>query len=150
MRVTVPSLELSKEVVQNAIQEACDLANSRWSYGDKMVERDFVKFRLGNLDNVSNLKSSMVTSLDLKKNVSDNIVRDIGFQVHLIIAESFAGNVIGSVALYWTYSSWDGLYIYAKNLKADSDSIEASLIYTLAEIALRCEGRRIVWQVQCF
>jgi hypothetical protein len=145
MKVAVPTLELSKYSIKNAIKEACNLTNSRWGSKGKA---DFVKFRLGDINDVSKLKDSMTMFVDFQHDEPDNLLRDVDVKLYLIIVEDFTANVIGHVALYWTYSSWDGRYIYVKNLKADRDYIELSLIYTLAEISLRCEGRRIVWQVK--
>jgi hypothetical protein len=141
MIVSVPAANVSVERVLKAIEDACDQTNSRHVSNDSSCPNTTI-LRRGTQDDVSGL----ITILKDPENSRDQIVRDFDL-VHWIVLEG-SNQISGLAAFYWAYSTWDGRVLYVNKIIAPNTTLETSLLYTLADVAVQLEGQRLVWQVR--
>jgi hypothetical protein len=131
----VPTEDLSIERVRQAIGASCTLTNERCEDGYLL--------RYGSKDDMPTLLS-LLTSDD---NIQDpeSLARDFDLFQSVVVEQN--GKVVGFAMTYWAYSTWEGRYLYANKIVAPNDTVETSLMYTLADVAVRLGGQRLVWQV---
>jgi hypothetical protein len=132
----VPTEDLSLERVREAIGTSCTFTNERF--------KDGYLLRYGSKDDMPTLLS-LLTSDD---NIQDPDSLACDFDLfHSVVVEQ-NGKVVGFAMTYWAYSTWEGRYLYANKIVAPNDAVETSLMYTLADVAVRLGGQRLVWQVR--
>lgn len=140
----VPTEELSRDKVHNAIIDACQVTNERVNGEGSGSDGCRVIFRIGTA-------SDMTAVVMLLENDSDHtnremiLLQDLDL-VHWITVEE-SNTVVAFAAFYWAYSTWDGRYLYANKIVAKTQVVEKSLLHTLADVAVRLEGQRLVFQV---
>jgi hypothetical protein len=140
----VPTKELHHEKILEAIKGACGVTNEHVNGESGDSKCPHIVFRPGT-------PSDMTAVVVLLKNDpgQDNresvLLQDFDLLYWIMVEEST--NVVGYAAFYWAYSTWDGRYLYVNKIVTKSEIVETSLLHTLADIALRLEGQRLVLQV---
>jgi hypothetical protein len=129
----VPSEDLSIERVREVITDSCAITNGRLT--------NSCRLRYGNSDDMPKLLSLLAS----KSRDADTLIKD-GDLFHSVVVEG-SSKLVGFAVVYWAYSTWEGRHLYVNTIVAPSDTVETSLIYTLADVAVRLEGQRLVWQV---
>ena len=146
----VPAEALSLDLVRNAIVAACHEANqtsmSNDTNHDSGINYSPITFRLGAPSDMPAVAALLKKNADQRQSHEDNCLpRDFDL-VHWIIIEE-SNNVVGFATVYWGYSTWDGRCLHANRMCARDEETEADLLRILANVAVRLEGQRLVWQV---
>lgn len=128
-----PSKDLSISNVRSAIDEACIKSSERTS-GDYVL-------RGGKVEDLPVLLSATDT-----QGIQSDLSHD-SHLFHTIILEK-KNDIVGFCIFYWAYSTWDGRFLYVNRISAPNDELEKSITYTLAEVAVRLDAQRLVWQVR--
>lgn len=132
----VPEMVISQQVVEEAIQDACRTTLLRWDSTKNVTLRSFDASDLPCLLRVLNVT-----------NVSqEHMSRDFSSIYYGIMSEDALGNVLATAVFYLAYSTWDSRCVYINHIFANDTFIETSMMYTLADIAIKLHCRRLVWQ----
>lgn len=131
---SVPTEDLSLERVRQSIDTCCALTNERLADGYGL--------RYGKKDDMS----TILSLLDSKNSQEeDTLIRDADLFHSIVIEQN--DKILGFAITYWAYSTWEGRYLYVNKIVTPNDALETSLMYTLADVAVRLGGQRLVWQV---
>ncbi|KAI2513726.1 diamine N-acetyltransferase [Fragilaria crotonensis] len=139
----VPAQAMSVDLMHKAIVASCHETNL--SNGSVTTNDSPTIFRLGAASDMPTV-AALLQNDACQTESSDvhRLIRDFD-QVYWIVVEE-RNNVIGFAAVYWGYSTWDGRCLHANRIFARDEVIEIDLLRTLADIAVRLEGQRLVWQ----
>ena len=147
----VPAQALTLDLVHIAIVAACH-ETSQTFISNNSIDHDSDSsnrprtFRLGARNDLSAVVALLKNDADQSPNDREKfLTRDFDL-VHWIVIEE-CNNVVGFAAVYIGYSTWDGRCLHANKICARNEETESTLLRTLADIAVRLECQRLVWQV---
>ena len=132
----VPEKVLSQQVIEETIQDACRTTLLHWETRKNVTLRSFDTndlprlLRLLNVIHVSQEQTS----------------RDFSSVYYGILSEDEEGNILATAIFYLAYSTWDSRCVYINHIYAIDTFIETIVMYTLADIAIKLDCRRLVWQ----
>lgn len=140
----VPAQAMSVDLMHKAIVASCHETNL--SNGSDTMRESPSIFRLGAASDMPTVAALLRNdACQTQSNGEHRLIRDFD-QIYWIVVDE-RNNVIGFAAVYWGYSTWDGRCLHANRIFARDEVIEIDLLRTLADIAVRLEGQRLVWQV---
>ena len=145
----VPTEDLSIDRVRKTIHACCSLTN------DRAASTGYF-FRNGNQDDMPVIKLLLGSDEDVEADSVSRLMRDSDLFHSVIIEEKTSGKIVGFAICYWAYSTWEGRYLYVNKIIVSPNGddvllptiLETSLVYTLADAAVRLGGQRLVWQVR--
>jgi hypothetical protein len=140
----IPNKHLSVADIRYAIADACAKTNERLGNEDLL--------RVTTVNDISSILSilgvvdkSEIQIEQEREKQQTNVMANFDLFQGIVLEQ--IGRVVGFATVYWAYSTWDGRYLYVNKIVAPDERLETSMLYTLAEVALRLEGQRLVWQV---
>ena len=143
----IPSSHLSVDAIRYAITEACHKTNER--LGNDALVRVVATNDISSILSTLGLLDKSEIPIEQEGHEGEkqqpNVKPNFDLVQGIVLEE--AGRVVGFATIYWAYSTWDGRYLYINKIVAPNERLEMSMLHTLADVALRLEGQRLVWQV---
>ena len=136
MVLPLPEKVLSLQTIKESTLAACQATTNRWEHKERLALRPVETRDL----------PSLLTFLSATDVSLQDTSRDFQDFYHGILSEGKDGNVCAAAIFYLAYSTWDSRYIYINHIHVDDTSLETSLMYTLADVAIKLDCHRLVWQ----
>ena len=132
----VPEKVLSQQVIEETIQDACRTTLLRWETRKNVTLRSFD----------TNDLPRLLRLLNVIHVSQEQMSRDFSSVYYGILSEDEEGNILATAIFYLAYSTWDSRCVYINHIYAIDTFIETIVMYTLADIAIKLDCRRLVWQ----
>jgi hypothetical protein len=138
---TMPQLTsaIHAEAIRKAIDEACSLTDS-----------DIFSWRRAREEDLPEL----LQRLSLSSTAADHFCRD-GFHAandspvyYSLVLRNTAGILSGITLIYIAYSTWDGRVLFFNSVNQTQGDTRLTLMHTMAQVAIRLQCTRVVWQVR--